>query len=382
MAQTNGGLPDGYKPGLEGVIAGVSSICEVDAVKDALSYVGYPAHELAAQSNYLEVAYLLLHQKLPSAAELETFRQNVLNQRALSVEMITFLKSLPKKGDIMTGLAAAVSYLHMQDPAEAKIDATSNLNKAINLIAKSPTIVAALHRIHQGKDPIAPNPTLDHAANFLYMVTGKDVDSETAKAFDSTMILYAEHGYNASTFSALVTASTLTDLYSAIVAAIGTLKGPLHGGANEGAIEMLLKIGDDSKAEAWVKDALARKEKIMGFGHRVYRKQDSRAPIMKVLAEKIAKRVGDKKLFPLSCKVEEIMVREKDIFPNVDYHCAVFYYLIGLPIEVYTAIFAMARMAGWTAHVIEQYATNRLIRPDCHYSGPRNVSYAPIGSRS
>jgi citrate synthase len=244
MAQTNGGLPDGYKPGLEGVIAGVSSICEVDAVKDALSYVGYPAHELAAQSNYLEVAYLLLHQKLPSAAELETFRQNVLNQRALSVEMITFLKSLPKKGDIMTGLAAAVSYLHMQDPAEAKIDATSNLNKAINLIAKSPTIVAALHRIHQGKDPIAPNPTLDHAANFLYMVTGKDVDSETAKAFDSTMILYAEHGYNASTFSALVTASTLTDLYSAIVAAIGTLKGPLHGGANEGAIEMLLKIGD------------------------------------------------------------------------------------------------------------------------------------------
>jgi citrate synthase len=196
------------------------------------------------------------------------------------------------------------------------------------------------------------------------------------------MILYAEHGYNASTFAALVTASTLSDMYSAIVSAIGALKGPLHGGANEAAIDMLLKIGDASKADAWIKDALAKKEKIMGFGHRVYKHQDSRAPIMKKLAEKTAQRVGDTKLFKLSCVVEEAMMREKKIFPNVDFHGAVFYYLIGLPIEVYTPIFAMARMAGWTAHVIEQHSANRLIRPECYYTGARGVPYVPVASRS
>lgn len=382
MAQTNGGLPEGYKPGLEGVIAGVSSISEVDAERDALIYAGYPAHELAANSNYIEVAYLLLHGKLPTKSQLDDFSAKIKKESTLSPDLLAFLKGLPKTGDVMTGLSEAISYLHMQDKNASKIDHDSNVAKAITLIAKSPTIVAALHRIHQGKDPIAPNPKLDHAANFLYMISGKEPDPESAKTFDSTMILYAEHGYNASTFAALVTASTLSDMYSAIVSAIGTLKGPLHGGANEAAIEMLLKIGDASKAEAWLKDALQRKEKIMGFGHRVYKKQDSRAPIMKKLAEKTAKRMGDTKLFDLSNKLEEAMMREKKIFPNVDFHGSVFYYLIGLPIEVYTPIFAMARMAGWTAHVIEQHSANRLIRPECHYTGARNVSYVPVASRS
>jgi len=382
MTQTNGGLPEGYKPGLEGVIAGVSSISEVDAVRDALTYAGYPAHELAAHSNYIEVAYLLLHGKLPTAAQLNDFAAALQKERALSTDLLNFLKGLPRQGDIMTGLSMAIAYLHMLDKDATKNDTPSNINKAIKLIAKSPTIVAALHRIHSGKDPIAPNPSLDHAANFLYMISGQVPDPETAKAFDSTMILYAEHGYNASTFAALVTSSTLSDMYSAIVAAIGTLKGPLHGGANEGAIEMLLKIGDESKAESWLKDALARKDKVMGFGHRVYKKQDSRAPIMKKLAEATAKRVGDTKLLALSNRLEEAMMREKKLFPNVDYHGAVFYYLIKLPIDVYTPIFAMARMAGWTAHVIEQHSANRLIRPECHYTGARDVPYVPVSSRS
>ncbi len=382
MAQENGGLPEGYKPGLEGVIAGVSSISEVDAVKDALTYAGYPAHELAANSNYIEVAYLLLHGKLPNASELRAFSDSILKERALSSDVIAFMKGLPKQGDTMTGLSMTISLLHMLDKDGSKIDHASNLAKAVKLIAKAPTIVAALYRIRQGQEPIAPDNKLDHAANFLYMVSGKAPDPEVAKAFDSTMILYAEHGYNASTFSSLVTASTLSDMYSAIVAAIGTLKGPLHGGANEGAIEMLLKIGSADKAEGWLKDALARKEKVMGFGHRVYKKQDSRAPIMKKLAEKTAQRVGDTKLYPLSVKLEEAMMREKKIFPNVDFHGAVFYYLIGLPIEVYTTIFAMARMAGWTAHVIEQHLANRLIRPECHYTGARGVPYTPVASRS
>jgi citrate synthase len=354
----------------------------VDAERDALTYAGYPAHELAAHSNYIEVAYLLLNGKLPTAAQMTAFAAEIHKESALSPDMVNFLKGLPKQGDTMTGLSMAISYLHMLDKDGSKIDFQSNLSHAIKLIAKTPTIVAALYRIRQGKDPVAPNPKLDHAANFLYMISGKEPRAEFAKSFDSTMILYAEHGYNASTFAALVTASTLSDMYSAIVSAIGTLKGPLHGGANEGAIEMLLKIGDESKAEQWLKDALARKDKVMGFGHRVYKKQDSRAPIMKKLAEKTAQLVGDTKLFALSNKLEEAMMREKKLFPNVDYHGAVFYYLIGLPIEVYTPIFAMARMAGWTAHVIEQHSANRLIRPECYYTGARGVPYTPVNSRS
>jgi citrate synthase len=255
------------------------------------------------------------------------------------------------------------------------------MRKALRLVAKTAVVVAAISRIKAGKEPIAPNPDLDHASNFLYMTLGSQPDKDVARIFDSTNILYGDHGFNASTFAARVTASTLSDLHSAIVSAIGTLKGPLHGGANEAAIDMLLKIESIDAVEPWLKSALARKEKIMGFGHRVYRNQDSRAPYMKEMAAKMAERVGDKKLFALSCRLEDLIKKEKNLFPNVDYHCAVAYYLMDLPIEIYTAIFAMARMSGWTAHVLEQHAANRLIRPECFYTGPRDMVFTPIENR-
>lgn len=381
MTAPSATLPAGYKPGLEGVIAGTSAISEVNAEKDALSYRGYTAHELATNASYSEVAYLLLVGKLPNASELKQFDAELLKERVIPADLIDLLKKLPKKADTMVVLSMAISFLQLTDPDHLKNDEISNLSKAKRLIAKSPTIIAATYRIKNGQDPIAPNSKLSHAANFLYMLDGKEPDKEVAAAFNSTMILYAEHGFNASTFSALVTASTLSDMHSAIVAAIGTLKGPLHGGANEGAIEMLLKVMKEKDVDTWLKEALERKEKIMGFGHRVYKRQDSRAPIMKQLAEKTAKRVGDSKLFALSVRLEEAMMREKKLFPNVDYHCAVFYYLIGLPIEVYTAIFAMARMAGWTAHVTEQHSANRLIRPSCFYTGVHDLAFIPLEDR-
>lgn len=381
MIETKTALPEGYKPGLEGVIAGVSSISEIDADRDALSYRGYVAHELAETASYEEVAYLLLYGKLPNRGELKSFSEELIKARPLSDDLLRQLKPLPQKGNPMVSLRVAVSIDYMLDEDRDKTDPASNLAKAKRLIAKAPTMVAAIQRYRQNSDPIPPNPKLSHAANFLYMIAGKEPDPEVASIFNSSMVLYAEHGFNASTFAALVTASTLSDLHSAVASAIGTLKGPLHGGANEAAIEMLLKIGKIENVEPWLKEALARKEKIMGFGHRVYKKQDSRAPLVKKLAERMAKRTGDATLFPMSCRVEEVMRREKDLFPNVDFHCAVAYYLMGLPVESYTPMFAMARMPGWTAHVIEQHAANRLIRPECFYTGERGLTFVPIDQR-
>ncbi len=382
MIDTKTALPEGYKPGLEGIIAGTSSISEVNADKDALSYRGYDAHVLAEKSTYEEVSHLLLKGKLPTKAELAIFQSELRKERTLSMSVLKFVSQLPKTIHPMILLRTTVELISMEDPDGDKADADASLRKALRLVAKTPVVVAAISRMKAGKDPIAPKPELDHAANFLYMTLGREPEPEVARIFDATNILYADHGFNASTFAARVTASTLSDLHSAIISAIGTLKGPLHGGANEAAIEMLLKIGDANAVEGWVKSALARKEKIMGFGHRVYKKQDSRAPYMKELADQMSKRVGDTKLFAMSCKLEELMKKEKNLFPNVDYHCAVAYYLMNLPIEIYTAIFAMSRMSGWTAHVLEQHASNRLIRPECFYTGPRDLAFVPIDRRN
>lgn len=374
-------LPADYKPGLEGVIAGVSEVAQVNPEKDALTYRGYAAHDLAANATFTETAYLLLLGRLPNKNELESFRQELAGNRDVPPEVIDILKRVPKDANPMTRLRMSVSVLHMYDPDRGKVNEEANYAKSRRLIAKCPTLVAAAHRIRNGQEPIPPDPKLPHGTNFLYMLTGKVPEPEVANAFCSTMILYAEHGFNASTFAALVTASTLSDMYSCIASAIGTLKGPLHGGANEKAIETLLKIGDAKNVKKWLDEALARKEKIMGFGHRVYKKQDSRAPLMKQLAETAANRLGDKNLFPLSCKLEELIKEKKGLFPNVDYHCAVFYYLIGLPTELYTPIFAMSRMVGWTAHVIEQQRDNRLIRPKCFYIGNDPLTFVPIDKR-
>jgi citrate synthase len=375
------GLPEGYKPGLEGIIAGTSTISEVSPDLDALIYRGYKAHELADQATFDEVSYLLLYGKLPNRNDLKAYQEELLKERSLPSHILTLLKQLPASPHPMVSLQLGIELIHMIDPDATNNTEAANFSKAKRLIAKTPTLIAALYRISQGKDPIAPNPSLDHASNFIYMVTGKEPEVEIGRVFGSTMVLYAEHGYNASTFSAIVTASTLSDIHSSIISAIGTLKGPLHGGANEAAIKMMLKIAEPENVEPWLKDALAKKEKVMGFGHRVYKKQDSRAPYMKILAEKMAAKVGDTKLFPLSIKLEEAVKREKNLFPNVDYHAAVAYYFMGLPIEIYTPIFAMARMPGWTAHVIEQLSSNRLIRPDCFYTGPKDLTYIPLDQR-
>ena len=381
MTSDNKNIPHNYSPGLEGIIAGISDIAEIDPDHDALSYRGYPAHVLAEHATYLEVAYLLLNGKLPNRAELDSFSNELTQERNLSQQFLAFLKHIPQGANGMTSLSMAISCLAILDLDTQKNDRSSNLSKAKRLIAQSPAVVAALYRIGHGQKLIKPTSHLSHAANFLYMMTGKEPDPEIAKSFQSTMILYAEHGFNASTFTALVTASTLSDMHSAVVSALGTLKGPLHGGANEGAIETLLSIGDIKNVEPWLKETLKRKEKVMGFGHRIYRKQDSRAPLQKQMVERISKRVGDTKLFPLACKLEEAMKREKNLFPNVDYFSSVLYYLIGLPIEVYTPIFAMSRMAGWAAHIIEQHSANVLIRPDCHYSGDKKMKFVPIDER-
>lgn len=382
MSDLKTALPEGYKPGLEGIVAGTSSIAEVDAQKDALIYRGYVAHELAEKASFEEVTYLLLMGKLPNKSELENFKAELKEHRPLSAFVMDSLKHLPQKTNPMVGLRVGITRCYIEDPDGDSTDAQANLRKAIRLIAKAGTIVAAISRLHKGLQPVPPDPKLDHAANFLYMESGKRPDPEVARILDATLILYAEHGFNASTFAARVTASTLSDMHSAIASAIGALKGPLHGGANERAIEMLLQIGSPDKAEQWVADALGKKDKIMGFGHRVYRNQDSRAPLMKKLAEQVAKRAGDTKLFETSCVVENAVKKAKNLFPNVDYHCAVAYYLMGLPVEIYTPIFALARMTGWTAHVAEQHAGNRLIRPECIYTGARDLSFVPIGQRN
>jgi citrate synthase len=322
MTNTITSLPPGYKPGLEGVIAGTSTIADVDPQKDQLIYRGYTAHELAEKATFEEVAYLLLFGKLPNRSELKNFQEELSVERPISTSILSHLKQLPQKTHPMVSLSLAVTLLHTEDHSGDKVDNTANLLKAKKLIAKGPTIVAAISRLSRGLEPISPSPKLGHASNFLFMALGKEPDAEIARVFDSSNILYAEHGYNASTFAALVTASTLSDVYSAVTTAIGTLKGPLHGGANEAAIEMLLKIGDVNNAEPWLKSTLEKKEKIMGFGHRIYKKQDSRAPYMKKLAEVMAKRTGNTKLYDLSVKLEEAVKREKNLFPNVDYHCA------------------------------------------------------------
>ena len=376
------GLPEGYKPGLEGVVAGLSDISEVNPDLDALIFRGYAAHELAEKATFSEVAYLLLLGKLPNRSERDAFDAELTNQRAVPENVLSVLQSLPKNTNLMSALRIGVSLLHLYDPDGDSVDFEANLRKAKRLIAQAPTLVAACYRSQRNKPFVAPDPSLSHGANFLYMATGEKPDPLVARAFESTMILYTEHGFNASTFAGLVTASTLSDMHSAVSSAIGALKGPLHGGANEKAIEMLLAIGDESKAEAWLRETLAQKKKVMGFGHRVYKKQDSRAPIMRELARKTAERVGDKTLFPLSIKLEELVKREKKLFPNVDYHGAVFYYLIGLEPMIYTPIFAMSRMVGWTAHVIEQHANNRLIRPKCIYTGAKELRYKPVEERS
>ncbi|MFZ4507145.1 MAG: citrate/2-methylcitrate synthase [Fimbriimonas sp.] len=376
--------PYPYSPGLEGVPAGYSAVSEIDSDRSSLQYRGYDVHDLAEHGSYEETAYLLLYKKLPTQAELDAFRELLGQEREVPEAIYDVLRALPKTAHPMDYIRTAYSALAAFDPDYDKpsTDEEANLRKAVRIIAKASTMVANGHRIQRGQDVVKPDPSKSTAGNFLSILYGGETPDEyTTKVMDASLTLYAEHGFNASTFACRVTVATLSDLYSGIVTGIGTLRGPLHGGANEEAMRMLLEIGSPENAEAWTRDALATKKKIMGFGHREYKKGDSRAFYMTRLGKDIGQRKGNTTYGDIADIMERVMLEEKNLYPNVDFPAAYAYYLLGIPIDLYTPIFVVARVAGYSAHAIEQLSNNRLIRPKAIYNGDQNLEYVPIASR-
>lgn len=367
--------------GLEGVVATTSSICFIDGEAGVLSYQGYNIHTLADNASFEEVVYLLWHGKLPKKGELASLKAELAAERSLPAEVSVFLKSVPKATP-MDVLRTAVSMLGIYDPHGDDTSIEANEKRALRLISKIATIVTSYDRLRNGKEPIAPDPALSHAANFLYTLTGKRPDDVMEKVFDIALILHADHELNASTFAARVTAATLSDIYSAVTSAIGALKGPLHGGANEAVVRMLLATGSAEDAAAKVKNDLANKVKVPGFGHRVYRVVDPRAVHLKKLSEELGRRTGNEKLYEKSTRVEQTVKEEKNLNANVDFYSASAYYALGIPIDLFTPIFAVSRISGWTAHILEQYRNNRLIRPRADYTGaPDGQRWIPLEQR-
>jgi citrate synthase len=372
-----------YSPGLEGVPAGISGISEIDSDRSSLQYRGYDVHDLAERGSYEETAFLLIHGHLPTSTELSEFKQRLSSEREVPSAVYSALKGLPASAHPMESIRTAYSVLAAfdQDDAAPATDHEANVRKAERIIAKAGTMVANGHRIRQGLEPLAPKPEHSTAQNFLYLMNGAEPDAGTVKTFDASLTLYAEHGFNASTFACRVCVSTLSDLYSGMVTGISTLKGPLHGGANEAAMHMILEIGEPENAQAWIDDALANKKKIMGFGHREYKKSDSRANYMTKVAKELGDLKGNTKFTEIANVLEKTMLERKNLHPNVDFPAAYAYYLLGIPIDLYTPIFVVSRVAGWSAHAIEQLQNNRLIRPKAIYDGAANLEYVPIAAR-
>jgi citrate synthase len=374
-----------YYPGLEGVIASETAICNLEGTEGAggLEYRGYPIEDLAGAVSYLEAAFLLLHGDLPTGAQLRDFDARLRRARGLPEPLVALYDQIPAAVHPIEVLRTSVSILGHFDP-EVNVPPTdhgANVRKAERLIAQMPTAVAFRARIVRGRPIIAPRDDLDHAANFLHMVNGT-VPSETMRAaFDLSLVLYTEHELNASTFAARVTVSTLSDIHSGVVAAIGTLKGPLHGGANEEAWKVLKQVGAPENAERWIRDALARKERIMGFGHRVYKTGDPRAQILTPYCAQLAAEVGDDRWERIAESITRAVVAQKHLLPNVDWPSARLYHYMNLATDLYTPIFAMARVAGWSAHMIEQLEHNRLMRPSARYTGPASREVKPIDRR-
>ena len=367
--------------GLRGVVAASSSIGDVNGEKGELIYQGLNIHDLATKSTFEEVVFLLWNGRLPNRAELDDLKKNL----ALSYEIPEWVRGpieyFPKKAEPMDTLRTAVSALAFFDEEARDLSREASIRVATRLTARFPTIVAAIDRARNGKAPIKPNPNLNIATNFLYMLKGELPNEFDAHVMDVALILQADHELNASTFTARVVAGTLADMYSAVTAALGALSGPLHGGANTAVMKMLLEIGGLDRVESFVRDALANKRKIMGWGHAVYRTDDPRATHLRQLSKEMGERKGDTKWYDMTAKVEEVMKREKGLLPNVDAYSASTYYMMGIPLDLYTPIFAISRISGWTAHILEQYANNKLIRPRAEYIGPRNLSYVPIEER-
>lgn len=355
--------------GLEGVIAGESEICYIDGYAGVLSYRGYNIHTLAEHATFEEVIFLLWTGRLPKQAELDALKSELISAQAIPAELAAFLAGAPSSALPMDVLRTAVSMLSLYDSEARDMAPEANRRKAVRLMAQTSTLVTTYHRLRTHQPIVQPDASLSFAGRFLHALTGEKPNTISQKAFDVALVLHADHELNASTFAARVTAATLSDIYSAITSAIGALKGPLHGGANEDVIRMLLEVGEAEKAVERAKSMLAKKTKIPGFGHRVYRTEDPRATHLRVLSEELGKRTGHEELFLMSSRVEETVKEAKKLNPNVDFYSASTYYSLGIPIDLFTPVFAVSRMSGWTAHVLEQYENNRLIRPRAEYKG-------------
>ncbi len=357
--------------GLEGVLACESSIAYIDGSIPELSFRGYDIHDIAQTLTFEQVAFLIWHDRIPTADELHTFSTDLAGRRTIPRQILDLLRATPSAAHPMAGLRTAVSMLGALDPRAEDISPEDNLRKALNLTAQMPTIVAAQARLQRGQEPIAPDPALSHAANYCYMLTGKQPEATAARTFDTTLVLYAEHETNASTFACRVVVGTEADFYSAVVAGIGAIKGPLHGGAIDEVMRMLLEIETPERAAAYVDEALAARRKLPGFGHRVYRAGDPRASQLRGMAEKLGQASGDDKWFAIATAAEQRMRDAKGIIANVDYFAAPVLYHLSFPLNVFTNVVASARIVGWSAHMLEQYAHNRLIRPRALYTGHR-----------
>jgi len=369
------------KAGLEGIVAAESRLSDVNGEEGKLIYAGYDIHDLAEHATYEEVVYLLWNGKLPTRAALAELKEQLNAEAGLPSPIQTLISSLPKNANPMDVLRTIVSALSFYDPDGPDNSEEANTRRAIRLTAKFPTIVTTFQRVRSGLPPVEPRKDLSVAGNFLFTLRGEEPDEIATRTMDVAFVLHADHELNASTFAARVTAATLSDMYSAIVSAIGTLRGPLHGGANEGVIKNLLEIGSVEGVEQWVLDAFARKKKIMGFGHLVYRTVDPRAIHLAEMSRKLGERIGETKWYEMSMKMQEVVLREKHLNANVDFFSASTYYALGIPTDLFTPIFACSRISGWTAHVLEQFKNNRLIRPRAEYVGPRGLKYVPIEDR-
>lgn len=367
--------------GLEDVVVGPSSITFLDGLEGRMLYKGYDAVAMAGKISFEEVVYLLWEGNLPNASQLNTFSKTLAENRALPPEVLSVMEKFPKKCHPMDVLREGVTLLGMLAPDAHEGSSKDDRQKAIRLVARMATFAAAWDRIRRGQTPLPPDPTLSHSANFLYMVTGQKPHRTAIEAMDMYLALLADHDLNASTFTARVIISTLSDMHSAVAGALGALKGPLHGGANEKAMEMFLEIGDPDKVEAWVEKAIAEKKKIMGFGHRVYKVEDPRSVPLRAMSHRLSQEMGDLRWYNISIKVAEAVRRRKNIYTNVDFYSASVLYLLGVPIDLFTTVFAAGRVAGWCAHIFEQLGDNRLIRPRTDYVGPTNRPFVPLEQR-
>jgi citrate synthase len=367
--------------GLEGVVAAESSIGDVDGVGGVLIYQGLNIHELAEHSTFEETVFLLWHGRLPKREELDALRSELAASARLPAEVMALMRDFPRDAEPMDALRTAVSALAFYDKGSRDLSREGALRTATKLTAQLPVVVAAFERLRNGKEPIEPKPELNLASNFLYMLSGEEPSERDAHIFDVCLVLHADHELNASTFTARVIAGTLADMYGAVTGAIAALSGPLHGGANTNVMKMLLEIGSPDRAEDWLKEALASKKKVMGFGHRVYKTEDPRSVWLRKFSRELGEARGETRWIEILERLREMMFAEKKLYPNVDYYSGSAYYLMGIPLDLFTPIFAVSRISGWTGHILEQYANNRLIRPRAEYIGPRDVPYVPIDER-